>query len=314
MDGIMKTGMNQEYLLFLCRFAAPKVFCVLSLIGILSSALSPLIPNNSWGETVNLDRTSLPEKKNNEKSNQEKESKGFTMVRTGKGLSFHKPMYFFPATWANDYHSEETEIEFQISAKQQIMSYPFYIGYTQKSLWQAYNSDESSPFRETNYNPEFFYRLVPEKSPLKNWGADVGIEHESNGRDIPISRSWNRIYAAPHYSTAKTLLYLKFWWRIPEDDKESPMDTSGDDNPDITDYLGYGEIHYRQQFLKDHMIHLMVRGNTETKRGAFSVNYSFPTFGGNLFIVMRLFHGYGETLIDYNDSVTRIGAGMMICR
>src|SRR3546814_21151627 len=83
---------------------------------------------------------------------------------------------------------------------------------------------------------------------ISDWSSDVcssdlfGGEHESNGLEVPDSRSWNRLYFAAYHEWNHTLLYLKTWYRIPEDPKKDPTDAKGDDNPDIEHSYGYGEI------------------------------------------------------------------------
>ena len=90
-------------------------------------------------------------------------------------------------------------------------------------------------------------------------GADIGAEHESNGQDVPDSRSWNRIYIAPFWAKGKNLVYLKVWYRIPEDAKKNPTDASGDDNPDIQKYLGHFELQVQRQFFDGHLAHISLR-------------------------------------------------------
>jgi len=107
---------------------------------------------------------------------------------------------------------------------------------------------------------------------------------------------------------------LKITHRLPEDNKENPGDTKGDDNPDITDYYGYGELDLCQQFYKKHMVHLMLRGNFRTKKGAVAITYSLPGLSGNTFYMIKAFHGYGDSLVDYNKSISRIGIGIMLSR
>ncbi len=246
-----------------------------------------------------------------------------TIKHIGKGLSLHKEMYAMPGTWANEYHNDETEAVFQLSVKQKVFETNFFFAYTQKSFWQAYNTKESSPFRETNYNPEVFYRFpvghfsswgLGKNHFINDLGADFGFEHESNGQSVPASRSWNRIYFTPFYSNGNLVFQLKLSYRVPEDDKEFPGDTKGDDNPDITDYSGYTELNIYQQFYRDHLIHLMVRGNGATKKGAIELTYSLPGFYGNTFFMVKGFHGYGDSLIDYNNSISRVGIGIMLAR
>ncbi len=239
---------------------------------------------------------------------------GYSIVSVSKGLSTHKPMFFLPATWSGDYDGKQTEVIFAISAKTQLFGTPFYFGYSQRSFWQVYDSDRSRPFRETDYNPELFYRWAPDPKDWHYWGADVGIEHESNGQDVPLSRSWNRVYVAPFRAKGKSLFYLKAWYRIPENEKETPDDPKGDDNPDIEDHYGYGEVHFQRQIGKGQVIHTMVRMNPETGHGAINLNYTIPSKDGSLFYQLYVWQGYGESLLDYDDSVTRVGLGVAFSR
>ncbi|MDB5972859.1 MAG: Phospholipase [Hydrocarboniphaga sp.] len=238
----------------------------------------------------------------------------YSIVSVSKGLSTHKPMYILPATYSPDYTGAQTEVIFAISAKVQLFGTPFYFGYSQRSFWQVYDSDRSRPFRETDYNPELFYRWTPDPKKWHYWGADIGAEHESNGQDVPDSRSWNRLYIAPFRAEGKSLWYLKAWYRIPEDKKKTPDDPKGDDNPDIEDHYGYGEIHYQQQIGKRQVIHTMVRMNPETGHGALNVNYTIPSRDGSVFYQVYLWQGYGESLLDYDRSITRIGVGVAFSR
>lgn len=256
-----------------------------------------------------------------------REWRPFAMVDTEEGLSLHKDMYALPLTWAEGYQGQETEVVFQLSAKLRLFNSRFYVAYTQIAYWQFYNSPESSPFRETNYNPEIFYRIAPSNSSWKYWGADFGIDHTSNGKSEPDSRSWNRLYAAAHYRKNGLLLYMKAWYRIPED--ECPIgpggleldycrdDSSYDDNPDLVDFMGYTEIHLRYRWMdrrRPHELHLMTRGNLATGKGAVSLDYSYPTGTKDLHWFARVWHGYGESLIEYDRSITRVGAGLLLRR
>lgn len=234
-------------------------------------------------------------------------------IQAKKGLTLHKDIYVLPLSWSEAYHGNETELLFQVSAKVQLFDMDLYFGFTQKSFWQAYNHSVSSPFRETNYNPEIFYRLTPARAAFHGWGLDAGIEHESNGQSVPESRSWNRIYVAPYRPWADHLLYLKLWLRIPEEEKDSPLDADGDDNPDIVDYLGHGELHWWGR-LRERRLLLMLRANPQTGRGALSLDYSYPGDSRDLYYRVGLFNGYGESLIDYDRSLTRISFGIGLLR
>lgn len=242
-------------------------------------------------------------------------TENFQMIRTGPGLSLHKEMFMLPVTFSDEYSGARTEAVFQVSAKHRIFNTPIYFAYTQISFWQAYDRNNSAPFRETNYNPELFWRTM--RFPFRGGqvGADIGFEHESNGQRPPISRSWNLFYACPYYYHSNLLFYLKLRYRFPEDAKEFPEAAVGDDNPDITDFLGYSDLHLYYTFAWNHTVHLSLRGNIHTGNSGVVLNYSLPVPKSAMsFFTVRISHGYGESLVDYKKSLTRIGVGIMFAR
>lgn len=62
----------------------------------------------------------------------------------------------------------------------------------------------------------------------------LGFVHQSNGLGRLRSRGWNRIVATAAFQRGNFAGALRVWKRI--------RLTSRDDNPDITDYLGYGSL------------------------------------------------------------------------
>jgi phospholipase A1/A2 len=234
--------------------------------------------------------------------------------RINLGFSQHKPNYLLPLTWGNTAEAaKDVEVKLQFSFKQQLYR-ELYFGYAQKSFWRVFDGEESRPFRETNYNPELFYRLqrpAPSWGTWAVWGGDLGIEHESNGARVLTSRSWNRVYIAPFIEYGRLRAELKLWHRLAEDQKAGPDDTGGDDNPDILDYYGHGELHLAYVNSWNHRSKLMTRWNFAAQKGAVQLDYSLPTGTENLFVHVQLWSGYGETLIDYNRAITRYGIGFM---
>jgi phospholipase A1 len=239
----------------------------------------------------------------------------FQLVQTAPGLSLHKDMFMLPVTLCKEYSGAQTEAVFQISAKHQIFKTRIYFAYTQISFWQAYDRNNSAPFRETDYNPELFYRTKHIVLPSAFLGADIGFEHESNGQRPPISRSWNLLYFSPYYSRANLLLYLKVRYRFPEEKKKNPLDALGDDNPDITDFLGYTDLQVFYRLPWHHEAHLMLRGNPGKGRGEIILNYNIPIPKSDIsYFIVRVSNGYGDSLVDYNRPLTRVGFGIMFSR
>lgn len=209
---------------------------------------------------------------------------------------------------------DHTEIKFQISLKFPIYKDTFiwssdlYAAYTNRSFWQAYN-DLSAPFRDINHEPEVWLAFNADWDffGFENRRNDFGFNHQSNGRGGALSRSWNRIYANLLFEKENLFFNIKPWWRIPEDEKS-------DDNPDIHNYLGYGELTGGGQW-KENTVSFLLRNNLRftDNRGAFQVDWSFPFFTSRyLRWYFQYFTGYGESLIDYNASSDSFGFGVQL--
>jgi phospholipase A1 len=217
---------------------------------------------------------------------------------------------------------DDAETEFQVSIKVAMLRDTFtagdavQFGFTLKSFWQTFNNDQSSPFRETNYQPEVWYRTP---LPWNTFGSDtmlwgIGAEHQSNGRSRELSRSWNRIYTTVTWLTDSYAFRFKPWYRIPEDRKDEPDDTDGDDNPDIHRYMGYFEftgIYHDDDQEFGFMLRNNVGSGASNSRGAIQLDYTFPLWG-RVRGYAKLFNGYGESLIDYNANVTSVGLGFLL--
>ena len=210
------------------------------------------------------------------------------------------------------------EVRFQLSLKVRLnaddLLFPddgVYFGFTIESWWQLYSKGVSAPFRETNYQPEVFYLNPIARSVLGgNVALVLGLEHQSNGQIQGFSRSWNRVYAAALYGRGRFVAAIRPWYRLPEDDKDDPLDPRGDDNPDILDFYGHGEVTLgwrgpRREYA------LSAHGNPSTGKGGGEIAVSFPAFG-RFRGVVTYFNGYGDSLIDYDHFQQRLGAGLLL--
>ncbi len=202
-----------------------------------------------------------------------------------------------------------------------------WFAYTQLSFWQIYNTAFSAPFRDLNYEPELLVNFRTDYDILgfKGRFINIGFNHQSNGRSRPLSRSWNRIVANIGLERKNLDLQLKTWYRLPENG-----DT--DDNTDITHYMGYGEL-WATYYWEKQRFAIMLRNNfRQNNVGAVQLDWSIPpiTLGYLLLgsfipkatlekyltdkfsLYIQYFNGYGEGLMDYNKSINRISAGIMI--
>ncbi|WP_252730483.1 phospholipase A [Colwellia sp. E2M01] len=240
----------------------------------------------------------------------------FTLVNT-----VNRNAYKDISNWEDEL--KELEAEFQLSIKIPLLTGSFlregdqiFFGFTLKSWWQIYADEISRPFRETNYQPDFFYLTPIDLHPFGgNSGLVVGLEHQSNGQSQLLSRSWNRVYMTYLYEKRNFALTFRPWWRIPESPKSPPengiIDGVGDDNPDITDYMGHFELSMVYKYSTDLEFYSMFRNNFATHNGYVELGATFPLWG-KLKGYTQMSSGYGESLIDYNINQTRIGIGLAL--
>ncbi|WP_020676649.1 phospholipase A [Geopsychrobacter electrodiphilus] len=214
----------------------------------------------------------------------------------------------------NDITIEPLELKFQLSLKTLLISNllgqtgDLWVGYTNRSFWQAFNSKRSSPFRETNHEPEAWFDFATDRTlgDLRFKGLNLGMVHQSNGQWGAVSRSWNRIYSLFMFQRKSLYFAFKPWWRIPE----SRVD---DDNPDIEKYLGNFEFYALKEW-KDQTLGIMLRNNlrlNQDNHGAVQLDYTF-SLHNQLRGYIQWFYGYGESLIDYNHEVNTLGIGLML--
>jgi len=209
---------------------------------------------------------------------------------------------------------QNIEMKFQLSLKTKVWQGVFgdvgdlWVAYTQSSRWQAYNSKHSSPFRETNYEPEALL-VFNTNYQIAGWNGrllGIGFNHQSNGRADPLSRSWNRVVANIGLERDGWSVMLRPWWRVPEGGKD-------DNNPDINDYVGRADMQIVHEWHGQEfglMLRHSLRGGSRS-HGAGQFTWAFP-ISGNLRGYMELFKGYGESMIDYNHNATYLGIGVSL--
>ena len=237
----------------------------------------------------------------------------------------HKPNYLIASYNTLDYKEslfeqqfnenvslKNAEVDFQISFKFPAIRGIFntrtnlYFSYTNRSFWQVFDRADSAPFRETNHEPEVWLAIPTRFRFLgfDNRLVTLGIVHQSNGRGGVLSRSWNRVYTTFVFERGNLAFALKPWLRL----QESRND---DDNPDIEDYMGYFEFlsvykHGRQS------VDMLVRNTLrDDYRGALQLGYTFP-IKKHVHGYVQYFHGYGESLIDYDHKVRKLGLGIKL--
>ena len=250
------------------------------------------------------------------------------------GLQPHYVNYLLPFGYTENTYREyptsdeygHIEAELQVSFKINIgndlfgLGEKYYLSYSQRSFWQIY--ENSSPFRETNYNPEMFvvFPISDNSSSFNMRSITLAYSHLSNGQGQTHDEN---LYTYAHEdpdnrSRGMDNLYINFTfqhktlitdfkiWTPPLESKENS------DNPDIMDYTGYAKLKF-SYFWGQNMFTLMGRGSPKTGKGAVEATYSYPLVNGT-YLYTKVFSGYGESLIDYNHNITKFSLGFSFSR
>lgn len=244
-------------------------------------------------------------------------------------ITAYRPVYVTAGRWSNNPNRQPTsenpsyslpfkvpynnyEAKFQFSMKTKVARGLFWgagdlwVAYTQKAHWQLYNEKLSRPFRELNYEPEVILNFATNYKLLGLKGRMFGIifNHQSNGKLLPLSRSWNRVMLQAGFEKNNWQIYLRPWLRLK--DKE-------DENPAIEDYTGRAEavVIYNPG---NHQLSAVMAHSLQTKkggRGSIQLSWVFPVIN-NLRGQLQVSDGYGETLLDYNHRQTTIGLSVSL--
>ena len=248
----------------------------------------------------------------------------------GVPLKIHRQTYFLVSYTANpndaptspnpqnqvpySYALDHKEVKYQISIKNDLLNFgrhTIWGAYTQQSFWQVFDTRHSNPFRESNYEPELIYSYRPD-----GWGAastlltsfvNGGFVHQSNGQSLPRSRSWNRLYVQAGLehefgNQDRLALIPRYWKRV------FAGNPAEDDNPDILDYLGHGDLELRYYHGRG-----MLSAIARSRSLQLDLAVPLRVLGiENSNLHLQYFHGYGESLIDYNQAHTTYAIGISL--
>lgn len=235
-------------------------------------------------------------------------------IKQAPYFSIHKDNYFITGVPTNsDITSSTANAKYQISFKQILTrsklpgdTYLF-MTYTQKAFWNIYK--ESFPFSDINFNPSLSLgKFIFDKKEKLKGIAVFSYEHESNGRDSIFSRTWNRL--SLEYTTSiqrNTIANFKVWLPF----------GYGDNNPDLLEYVGLGEVNLSHTIKPDKWffdLRLRKGLNLEAKGSVRSRLY-FNPFSNNVsnqYIMLEWYLGQGEGLLNYQQSQSMIRIGYVI--
>lgn len=227
-------------------------------------------------------------------------------------FSIYKDNYFITGVPLHTDVSKQTaDVKYQISFKQLLTrnTLPFnsylFLTYSQKAFWAIY--DASYPFEEINFNPAvgLGIPLFNDEDRLKGIG-EIQLEHESNGRDSIYSRSWNNFSLGYHTSISNDMILSMRAWL--------PFRYKGD-NPDLMQYIGYGELNLEYDIKPDVWIldiNLRKGFNFDLKGALRTRLFYRIAKRTNQYIMLEWYNGHAESLIDFEEFRSMIRVGYVI--
>jgi phospholipase A1/A2 len=193
-----------------------------------------------------------------------------------------------------------------------------HFSYSQTSLWDF--SENSGPFRDSSYRPRLFYRPDREWRLPGGWllnQLDIGVGHESNGRDRLASRSIDIAYLRPTFTFGEARDSGSQWFVRPTiyaflDDAE---------NPNIHNYRGYMDLDVGYNWYvasEPWRAWVTLRKGDRSDFGSLEANLaialaSLPGHRLNGWLLLQYFNGYGESLLAYDlKAASQLRAGIAV--
>jgi phospholipase A1 len=132
--------------------------------------------------------------------------------------------------------------------------------------------------------------------------------HTSNGQGDERNRSWNRVCLESPVSIKYFLFLPRIWFSFPGVGKDKTEKI-------IPRYMGFCDLTVMFQYGK-HVFSLYGRSNFNSNMltGALQADYSYPLGSRGFYMYLQYFLGYGQSLIDYDRPVNRLGLGVALSR
>lgn len=227
--------------------------------------------------------------------------------KTISGFSQYKPTYVL-------FGDQKDQIKNQISFKYQLLERQgFYLGFTQQMFWNAYDSNNSSPMKELNFNPEIFWKQDINFATFR-YVQLIPFEHKSNGAASGnTDRTWDRSGAMITNTFSFKYFEVNTWL------KTFYLYNLGSNNQDIKNYLGFNEAriaispHFdKNTFFDKEEISFKFYGGFNGLGGReYGIKFRtlLPHF--QPYIYFQIWEGYGQSLVNYNVYETSYRAGLI---
>ena len=222
----------------------------------------------------------------------------------------HEPNFFSLLTNGN----WPPRVKFQFSLRFEMIringdrnNFGVSVAYTQKSFWDLFDWNNSSPFVENDYKPELFFTYRPERRAFYR-EVQAGIQHESNGLgniggfdETPNSRSWSYLFAQVRWGLGRDDPANDWLFFTPGLRGWYPIEKSSDE---LVKTLGYAAI----------LLDIEARVPNHPRAGRLDLLFKLQrhSFQGDLFypltapttrhfrvaVFLQAFKGQGERLLE----------------
>jgi len=243
-----------------------------------------------------------------------------TFARTLPGrLALYNPNYF---VMGGGNHRPAAKFQLSLKYRAATLGHPsedggaptLQLAYTQQSLWDT----KIHKFYDTSYMPEVFVerlKVTPERfGPFRLLGWAAGFRHDSNGRGGDLERSYNILYLRSLILGAGSA----DGWFVGFGPEVVGYVVAHDNTPDIQKYNGQGSIFTVVGHGSGPSLKWALSGDRKAGHRTSDFNLTLPLrlrrydFGTYAFV--DYFHGYGESLLDFNRKTSSVRAGLALVR
>lgn len=217
-------------------------------------------------------------------------------------------------------------VKFQVSLRFEMLSFgdspnvALSFSYTQKSFWDLFAFDRSSPFVENDYRPELFVSIRPDEK-VRYREIQIGVQHESNGlgndggvNQTANSRSWNYLFADARWGFTRDDPRKAWFYLTPGLRAWIPFGFDAADNAgyDLRKYEGYVagilDVDLR---IPDHPSFGRLSARFIVREHNQQADLFYPFYGKvRCWLFGQFFHGQAERLITVANDVSAIYVGL----
>jgi phospholipase A1 len=228
-------------------------------------------------------------------------------IESGNYFTLFKDNYMIGgAPLGQKIKGDNSNVKFQLSISHRLTKsiLPFdtylFLQFSQKTIWNVLQ--ESLPMRDLNFNPGIGVgHLIIHKNRYIG-KALLMLEHESNGKDSLLSRSWNKVSLGANLMLSHHIdAQIKLWIPI----------IDSDNNRDILRYNGIGHFGLNYHTV-DRRFHAGLLTTWRTNSFGFNTQWELSfkmNKSVNQYVFIQYYNGYGENLLDYKQykSIVRVG-------